>query len=158
MLKKSTTMCSKDAEIKAIENLFNMNGYFAEYFSENEVEHMIQNIKNDLTFGMGVLVSSVDHDKEVAKLEQKVSEVTAKYEEKLAQQKDNYKASADSFRIQAKHLGAGLLKAAENGDKEAADVAKSWLGMKGVVEIKLEFGYKLTQEEVSYVMSNLNGR
>ena len=57
MLKKSTTMCSKEAEIKAIENLFNMNGYFAEYFSENEVEHMIQNIQNDLTFGMGVLVA-----------------------------------------------------------------------------------------------------
>jgi hypothetical protein len=128
----NTKVYSKEAEIKAIEKLIEMGGYFAECFG-GDLEKMSENINNDFPIELDTrIMNHVEHRKQLC--DNKVAE----YAHRIAEICDTM-----------------LCAYGETGSRQLYDRAVQELGRKNVIARKRILGLKITDDEIDYILSQL---
>ena len=128
-----TKVYSKEAEIKAIEKLIGMDGYFAECFG-GDLKKMSENIKNDFPIELDTrIINQIEHRKQLC--DNKVAEYTHRIED-----------ICDTM----------LCAYEETGNRKLYDRAVQELGRKNVIVRKRILGLKITDDEIDYILSQLN--
>lgn len=123
---------TKAQEIKAIEALIEMDGYFAGFFKK-DLGQMIENIKNDFPIELDTCFNSAA-DNEV----QKNKELKRQHKEKVYD------------------LCSTLLCAyAETGNERLYEKALQELGINNLIKLKKTIGLKLSDKETDYLISLL---
>jgi hypothetical protein len=129
----NTKVYSKEAEIKAIEKLVEMDGYFAECFG-GDLKKMAENIKNDFPIELDTrIMTQVEHRKQLC--DNKVNE----YTHRIAEICDTMLCAYE-----------------ETGNRQLYDRAVQELGRKNVITKKRILGLKITDDEIDYILSRLN--
>jgi hypothetical protein len=129
----NTKVYSKEAEIKAIEKLIEMGGYFAECFG-CDLEKMSENIKNDFPIELDTqIMTQIEHRKQLY----------------------NNKVNEYTHRI-ADICDTMLCAYEETGNRQLYDRAVQELGRKNVITRKRILGLKITDDEIDYILSQLN--
>ncbi len=153
----------KALEMLAIEKLGAGDTYFHEQFNENEVELMVQNIKDDFPiFHETDVEKAMEKGKQVGELELEIKVLHDKLDEALAVNMAFQKASGEFRERTARVLvmvqspPAGLL------EPELPDYTRSIAGemlrefsTAEIVTAKAAVGVALTDEEVAFLRENL---
>jgi hypothetical protein len=124
---------SKQDEIKALRALVEMDGYFAEAFGK-DIETIIDNINKDYAFE-----ASTRLDVTIAELKKREKEITTKYSNEIRNICD------DVLYIHSK-----------TGDDRLYDIVRDRLGQKGVILRKRAMGIALSENEIDYLILNIN--
>lgn len=126
-------MTTKKQEIKALTELVEMNGYFAEYFRA-DLETMIRNIQNDFPI-----------------------QLDAKFNVTEEQRQQSERELRKKHRDEVVDLSDTLLRVnAETGNEQAYERAVEKLGIDFVIVRKRQIGLELTSKEIDYLVTLLN--
>jgi hypothetical protein len=136
----NTKVYSKEAEIKTIEKLIEMGGYFAEFFGR-DLEKMCENIKNDYPIEMCT----------------KFSEKSAKFSDTVEYLQCRNDETVKKHALEILDLCDTLLCVhEETGNARLYEHAVEKIGQKNVIARKRILGLKITDDEIDYILSQLN--
>lgn len=125
-------MSAKEQEIKAIQALIEMNGYFAEFFKKDS-DQMIENIKSDFPIEYDThFHHGVDEEK------QKNKELKKQHEDKV-----------DDL------CGTLLCAYEETKNERLYEKALEELGIDNLIKLKRCMGLSLTSKEIDYLVAKL---
>ena len=125
-------MTSQEKEIKALSELIEMNGYFAEYF-KRDAETMIENIRNDFPIEMCTSFHTPEEEYQQSK-----RELVKAHRNEIIDLCDTL-----------------LCVNAETGNERLYERAVEKLGLNFVIARKRQLGLELTCSEIDYLISQL---
>ncbi|MDR1883019.1 MAG: hypothetical protein LBR26_09615 [Prevotella sp.] len=123
---------TKEQEIKALNALCEMDGYFADYF-KGDIKKMVENIKHDFPIEVG---TTFNEGKAV--LQEAIGDL-------VRQRTDEIIDLVDTF----------LCVHEETGNERLYERAVEKLGMKNVIIRKRDLGLTITSAEIDFLLKNV---
>ena len=145
---------SKAEEIRLIEKLAAGNGYFADWFTEADVEAMIKNIKNDFTLMLGTTDLNKQRD-----LESRCSELETEWNrlivanERLKSELQEYEAENNLMTEKLKEILKSFVT--HEWEQSPYELSYQFFPQAEVIKAKLINKVELEETETEWIINNL---
>lgn len=133
----------KKAEIKILQSLKG-DTYFNQFFTNEDIDQMCQNITNDFAIECGCNFTKA-YEKKIADLNTKLAETKEEVEQlrKLSQQ-------------EKEELATKIIEEMDDDDTGTYDAIEEELGIDFVIKTKHNAEKELTDDEIDYLVKKLN--